>query len=101
MEYHELIGTWRRKEDGSVITLRMDGMAVLSSGEHAEWRYVDECCWQLRISIPENPVVPGLEEGAVEEVDYEIIEFIGDAMTVRGFDQEPQSYERISTDGEV
>ena len=63
--------------------------------EPAEWRFLNERKWQLRIIIPPQPDVSGLEDGAVEVIDHTVLSFSGDRMEVASFDSEPTVYERV------
>ena len=68
--------------------------------ESAEWRFVSDSQWQLRILIPPQQDIPGLEEGAVEVIDYTVLSFAGDRMEVASFDSEPEVFERVTQVGE-
>ena len=68
--------------------------------EPAEWRFLNDRQWQLRIFIPPQPDVPGLEDGAVEVIDYTVLAFADDRMEVASFDSEPEIYERVHRVGE-
>ena len=65
--------------------------------EHAEWEYVDATHWKLRVTIPPDPDIPGLEDGAVEVVDYEITSEEPDRMSLMEFDVEfPWEWEKAA-----
>jgi hypothetical protein len=72
---------------------------VISSGDGVttEWRFVDEHHWQLRRTVPPSPDIEGLEEGAIEVTDYEVLDFSRDKMTIEAFDEETVIYERAKS----
>jgi hypothetical protein len=80
-----------------------DGRAKLESAapngltytEKATWEYVDQRHWKLRLDIPPDPDTPGLEDGAIDVADYEVIAFDGSRMELMKFDYEsPFVYEK-------
>ena len=99
----DLIGTWKGSESDSCIHLREDGSAVCdvalrdgsSTFEMATWQYVDATHWKLKLVIPPQPDIRGLEDGAIDVSDYEVVSFTPDRMELMVFDYEnPFVYER-------
>jgi hypothetical protein len=65
--------------------------------EHAEWHLVDATHWTLRLMIPPDPGIPGLESGAVEVIDYEIKSEQPGGMSLMQFDVEvPWEWEKVT-----
>jgi hypothetical protein len=106
MTQEDLVGKWLLKGSRRkiVMILQPDGMVSEEvNGEvrqtpkdiTIEWRFIDERHWQLRTTIPPSPDTPGLEDGAIEVTDYEVVRFTGDEMELEAFDQEASVYERI------
>jgi hypothetical protein len=85
--------TWILHPDGSV-SQEVNGV-LRQSDDTAEWKFVDERHWQLRVTIPPRPDTRGLEDGAVEVVDYEVLRFAADEMELQSFDSEPEVYVRM------
>jgi hypothetical protein len=104
MTREALIGKWLKKGSRRNITwiLHPDGSvsqevngALREGDDTAEWKIIDDRHWQIRVTIPPRPDKPGLEEGAVEVVDYEVLRFTRDEMELRSFDEEPEIYVRV------
>lgn len=105
MTREQLIGTWRCTQTGSVHELRPDGSCVIRTAtpdgrtheEQAEWEHVDASHWKLLITIPPHPQIPGLEDGAGEEIDYEVTSEQANRMSLMQFDVEfPWHWEKVS-----
>ena len=104
MHKEQLIGSWKWKDHNSIMHLHSDGSAVCEGQsqtgqiirENATWEYVDDTHWKLRLIIPAQPDVPGLEEGAGDVGEYEVISFTPQRMELTKFDYEsPFVYERV------
>lgn len=107
----ELIGMWQLVhffepvKDGMKLTLREDGTAIFEgqspSGERwrdstSTWEYVNPRKWRLKRYIEPDPDTPGLEEGVVEIIDYDVQSFDRNRMELMEFDYEaPFTYERV------
>jgi hypothetical protein len=103
MERQDLIGTWKLvrygpmptpqsvvmelRDDGTAVTRTQTGTGALRE-ESQRWRYVDRTHWNMEITIPPSPDVPGLEDGAGELVKYKVTRFSHDEMDVTQFDYE-------------
>jgi hypothetical protein len=62
----------------------------------ATWQYVDGTHWKFKVVIPPEPDTPGLEEGAIDVSDFEIISFSPQRMEVTLFDYDSKFiYERV------
>jgi hypothetical protein len=88
----------------SVIHLSDDGVATVttsiadgtSTTDSATWEFVDGEHWNLNLNIPADTSTPGLEEGAVDVSEYEVVAFDNGRMQLAKFDFEfPFVYERI------
>jgi len=79
--------------------LNSDGSAVLetdSSSDEASWEWVDQQHFKIKLKIAPQPDVPGLEDGAIEVMDYEVVNFSYARMEAMQFDYEFSFiYERI------
>lgn len=85
----DLVGTWQHSS--SVYELRADGVAVMTTDgqvEQGTWHWVDETHWKLKTVIPPQPEIPGLEDGAVDVQEYEVIEASPTHMRAKVFDYE-------------
>ena len=85
----DLVGRWRKSS--SVYELRADGVAVIPTDDQVEqgtWQWVDATHWRLRTVIPPQPEIPGLEDGAVDVQEYEVIELSSTHMRTKVFDYE-------------
>jgi len=105
MTRDQLIGTWRRKCTDSTFALRSDGSCIIHTTlpngqvheEQAKWQHVDATHWTLRLIIPPDPGIPGLEDGAVEVIDYEIQSEQPGRMSLMQFDVEsPWEWEKVA-----
>jgi len=94
MKREELIGTWKSIKFSEWMHLNPDGTAVYetrtadgaSDKASATWQYVDDNHWKLKVVIPPEPDTPGLEDGAVDVSDFEVISFSPQRMEVALFD---------------
>lgn len=85
----DLVGKWRKSS--SVYELRADGAAVITTDgqvEQGTWQWVDATHWNLRTMIPPQPEIAGLEDGAVDVQEYEVIELSPTHMRTKVFDYE-------------
>ncbi len=107
MTRDQLIGTWRCTQTGSTHELRPDGSCVIRTttpdgqtfDEQAEWEQIDakQKHWKLRLIIPPDPQMPGLEDGAVEVIEYEIKSEQPNRMSPMQFDVEfPWEWEKAA-----
>ena len=105
MTRDQLIGTWRCTQTDSTHELRADGSCVIRTTtpngetheEQAEWQHVDANHWKLRLVIPPDPQMSGLEDGAVEVIDYEITSEQPNRMSLMQFDVEfPWEWEKAA-----
>jgi hypothetical protein len=86
------------------MTLFDDGLASVatskaefSSIDQATWEYNDDAHWNLKLQIAPDPKTPGLEDGAIDVSEYEIVESDANRMELMTFDLEfPFVYERVS-----
>src|SRR6185503_16103692 len=93
MQKAQLIGDWKNAKTGSVLQLRPDGSATVVTStkagaveEAGTWEYLDARHWRFRLYIPPQPDQPGLEEGAWDVTDYEVISFADTRMECTEFD---------------
>jgi hypothetical protein len=105
MTRDQLTGTWRCTQTGSTHELRSDGSCTIRTtapggqthAEQAEWEHIDAKHWKLRLIIPPDPQTPGLEDGAVEVVEYEIRSEQPNRMSLMQFDVEfPWEWEKAT-----
>lgn len=105
MKKEDLVGTWKADTRDSWMHLKADGSAICETRdtdgtpirESATWVYVDPRHWKLKIEIPPQPHVPGLEEGVIDVSDYEVVAFSPQRMELMLFDNEyPFVYNRVS-----
>jgi hypothetical protein len=82
--------------DGTCI-IRTNTPDAATSEEEAQWEYLDPKHWRLRLFIPPDPQIPGMEDGAVEVIDYEVsAEEPGRRMSLMQFDVEfPFEWEKL------
>jgi hypothetical protein len=111
MRRDQLVGSWKLTAWGplpidytSVMTLFDDGSASVatskdeySSMDQATWEYIDDAHWNLNLQVAPDPKTPGLEDGAIDVSEYEIVESDANRMELMVFDFEfPFVYERVS-----
>jgi len=85
----DLVGTWQHGP--SVYDLRPDGTAVITTEGESEagtWLWVDATHWKLRTTIPPDPNIPGLEDGAINIEEFEVVEASPTHFRARVFDDE-------------
>ncbi len=107
MTRERLIGTWRCGLTGSIYELRPDGLCAVRTAtpngtyeQEAEWEFVDERHWTLRVITPPDPQIPGMEDGAVDVIDYEVAsEGPGRMSLVRHDVEFPFVWERVDPPG--
>jgi hypothetical protein len=57
----------------------------------------DDTHWNLSLQIQPDPKIPGLEDGAIDVSEYEIVKSDADRMELMKFDFEfPFVYERVT-----
>lgn len=89
LQRSDLVGKWRKSS--TVYEFRVDGSAMITTDDYVEqgtWHWVDATHWKLRAVIPPQPSIPGLEDGAVDVQDYEVIELSPKHMRAKVFDRE-------------
>lgn len=99
MTKEKLIGTWQRVVDRTAkFVLREDGVAVEAfDGGRREgtWKHIDESHWVYRVVIPPDPSTHGLEDGANESTEYEILHEDEKTMVIQAFDEDAFTYRKI------
>ena len=104
MKREELIGNWKSSKFSEWMHLNSDGTGVHEKRADdgtvdsltATWQYADDTHWKFKVVIPPEPDTPGLEAGAIDVSDFEVISFSRERMEVALFDYESTFiYERV------
>jgi hypothetical protein len=96
MTRDKLVGTWKCRQTNIVRELRPDGFGISRitrpdgrmHGSRLEWSLIDPVHWRMGVYIDPVPHIPGLENGTIQEIVYEIIAEDESTMSLVEFDVE-------------
>ena len=96
MKREELVGTWESNKHDEWMHLHSDGTAAWEARQAdgsvntatATWEYLDDTHWKFKVVVPPEPGTPGLEDGAIDVSDFEVVAFSPQRMEVALFDYE-------------